>query len=268
MFVKVCGVTSEEDALLVVAMGADAVGFVFAPSPRQIAPRRAAEIARRLPPEIVTVGVFRDEARDRVVEVAHAAGLRAVQLHGSESPADTHWIRQRVPLLIKAFPAGDPRLEQADEYAADAFLVDSPTPGSGEVFDWSLAEGAPAHRRIILAGGLTPENVGDAVRVVRPWGVDVATGVESAPGRKDPSKVRAFVEAARAAEPPPRPPRGGPDPRPVGWGLDQRPWAVRASTSSRSPQCARARRPSAWLKRLRRIRRCARARWPPRSTRR
>jgi len=196
MFVKVCGVTSEEDALLVVAMGADAVGFVFAPSPRQIAPQRAAEIARRLPSEIVTVGVFRDDARDRVVEVAHAAGLRAVQLHGNESPADTHWIRQRVPLLIKAFPAGDPRLDQADEYAADAFLVDSPTPGSGEVFDWSLAEGAPAHRRIILAGGLTPENVGDAVRVVRPWGVDVASGVESAPGRKDPSKVRAFVEAS------------------------------------------------------------------------
>ncbi|MFO7279366.1 MAG: phosphoribosylanthranilate isomerase [Thermoanaerobacterales bacterium] len=222
MFVKVCGVTSEEDALLVVAMGADAVGFVFAPSPRQIAPQRAAEIARRLPSEIVTVGVFRDDARDRVVEVAHAAGLRAVQLHGNESPADTHWIRQRVPLLIKAFPAGDPRLDQADEYAADAFLVDSPTPGSGEVFDWSLAEGAPAHRRIILAGGLTPENVGDAVRVVRPWGVDVASGVESAPGRKDPSKVRAFVEAARAAEPPPRPPRGDPDDRPFDWMLDER----------------------------------------------
>ena len=118
-----------------------------------------------------------------------------------------------MPLLIKAFVAGDPQLDQADDYAADAFLVDSATPGSGEVFDWSLAEGAPSNRRIILAGGLTPENVADAVRVVRPWGVDVSTGVESSPGRKDARKIRAFVEAAKAAEPPP-PARAGRPRRP------------------------------------------------------
>jgi phosphoribosylanthranilate isomerase len=221
VFVKVCGITNEEDALVAVAMGADAVGFVFAPSPRQIAPQKAGDIVKRLPSEIVTVGVFRDESRDRVAEIAHAARLRAVQLHGRESPADSHWIHQRVPLVIKAFAAGDPRLDRADEYAADAILVDSASPGSGEVFDWSLAEGAPSNRRIILAGGLTPENVADAVRVVRPWGVDVASGVESAPGRKDARKIRAFVEAARAAEPPAPPEQGDRDVRPFDWMVDE-----------------------------------------------
>jgi phosphoribosylanthranilate isomerase len=165
--------------------------------------------------------VFRDETRDRLVEIAHGAKLRAVQLHGRETPADTHWIRQRVALLIKACPAGDPLLDRADEYAADAFLLDSATPGSGEVFDWSLAEGAPSNRRIILAGGLTPENVADAVRVVHPWGVDVSTGVESAPGRKDASKIRAFVTAARAAEPPAPPEQGDREVRPFDWMLDE-----------------------------------------------
>jgi len=223
VFVKVCGVTNEEDALLAVAMGADAVGFVFAPSRRQVAPQRAAEIVRRLPAEIVTVGVFRDESRERVVETAHRARLRAVQLHGHESPADTHWIHQRVSLIIKAFAAGDPQLDHADEYAADAFLIDSAAPGSGEVFDWSLAEGAPSNRRIILAGGLTPENVADAVRVVRPWGVDVSTGVEAGPGRKDARKMRAFVEAAKAAEPAAPVDHGDREGRPFDWMLDERP---------------------------------------------
>jgi phosphoribosylanthranilate isomerase len=223
VFVKICGITSEEDALLAVAMGADAVGFVLAPSPRQIAPQRVGDIVKRLPPEIVTVGVFRDETRERVVDIAHRARLRAVQLHGRETAADSHWIRQRVRLIIKAFAAGDPQLDQADDYAADAFLVDSATPGSGEVFDWSLAEGAPSNRRIILAGGLTPGNVADAVRVVRPWGVDVSTGVESAPGRKDARKMRAFIEAARAAEPEPPPEQGDRDVRPFDWMVDERP---------------------------------------------
>ena len=200
MFVKVCGITSEEDALLAVAMGADAVGFVFAPSPRQVAPQNAADIVKRLPTEIVTVGVFRDEERQRVVDVMHQAGLRAAQLHGFESPATTRWVRSRVPLVFKAFVAGDPHLDEADSYGADAILIDSKSPGSGEVFDWSLAEGAPSNRRIILAGGLDPDNVGDAIRQVRPWGVDVSTGVESSPGHKDARKVRAFIHAARVAE--------------------------------------------------------------------
>jgi phosphoribosylanthranilate isomerase len=196
---------------------------VFAPSSRQIAPQRAGEIARRLPAEIVTVGVFRDETRQRVVDVAHQAHLRAVQLHGRESAADCHWVHQRVPLLIRAFAAGDRRLDDADEYGADAILIDSATPGSGEVFDWSLAEGAPSNRRIILAGGLTSANVADAIRVVRPWGVDVSSGVESRPGRKDASKIRAFVEAAKAAEPPEPPVQGDRRVRPFDWMVDERP---------------------------------------------
>ena len=223
MFVKICGITSEEDALLAVAMGADALGFVFSPSSRQVAPQRAADIVKRLPTEIVTVGVFRDETRQRIVDIVHATRMRAVQIHGHEPSADSHWLRQRVRLVIKAFPAGDPQLERADEYAADAFLIDSATPGSGQVFDWSLAEGAPSNRRIILAGGLTPDNVGDAIRVVRPWGVDVSTGVEAAPGRKDARKIRAFVEAARAAEPPAPPEQGDRDVRPFDWMVDELP---------------------------------------------
>jgi phosphoribosylanthranilate isomerase len=221
VFVKICGVTSEEDALLAVAMGAEAVGFVFAPSPRQIAPQKAADIVKRLPTEIVTVGVFRDETRQRVVDTVHHTGLRAAQLHGRETPGDSHWIRQRVPLVIKAFAAGDPGLDVADDFGADAILVDSAAPGSGDVFDWSLAEGAPSNRRVILAGGLTPANVADAIRVVRPWGVDVASGVESSPGHKDARKMRAFVEAAKAAEPP-KTPHGDRLDRPFDWMVDER----------------------------------------------
>ncbi|MGQ0617819.1 MAG: phosphoribosylanthranilate isomerase [Acidimicrobiia bacterium] len=201
MFVKICGTTSEEDALLAVAMGADAIGFVFAPSRRQIAPAVARDIARRLPPEVLTVGVFRNEAPQRVLDIARATGLRAVQLHGRETPAETRWVKERTPVVIKAFAAGDPALERADDYGADAILVDSPTPGSGEVFDWSLAEGAPIGRRVMLAGGLTPDNVADAIIRIRPWGVDVSSGVESFPGHKDPRLVREFIRVARAAEP-------------------------------------------------------------------
>ncbi len=201
MFVKICGLTTEEDALLAVAMGADAVGFIFAPSARQIAVDHARDIARRLPAEVLTVGVFRDEAPQRVVELTHRAGLRAVQLHGQESVDDTAWIRERIGFVIKAFPAGSPALDSAKQYRADIVLIDSHAPGSGEVFDWSLAEGAPIGRRFLLAGGLTPDNVAEAIEAVRPWGVDVATGVEASPGHKDPVKVRDFIRNARAAEP-------------------------------------------------------------------
>ena len=200
MFVKVCGTTSEEDALLAVAMGADAVGFVFAPSSRQVAVGAARDIVRRLPPEILTVGVFRDEAPSRVVEVVNAAGLRAAQLHGHETPDQARWVRERVPLLIQAFVAGDSAVARAEDYGADAVLLDAPSPGSGQVFDWTMAE-APDGVRLILAGGLTAENVAEAIARVHPWGVDVATGVEASPGRKDPVKMRAFIAAAKAADP-------------------------------------------------------------------
>ena len=217
MFVKICGITSEEDALLAVAMGADAVGFVFAPSPRQVTPSVAASIASRLPPEIVTIGVFKDELPARVVEIVNRAGLRGAQLHGDESREDAGYVAVRVPLVIKAFAAGDRRLARAGEYGAPIVMIDAPSPGSGKVFDWRLAEGAPRARRIVLAGGLDPGNVADAIRVVRPWGVDVSTGVEASPGKKDPMKVRAFVAAARAAAPAPY---EGEDEGPFDWEYD------------------------------------------------
>jgi phosphoribosylanthranilate isomerase len=201
VFVKICGITSEEDALLAVAMGADAVGFVFAPSSRQLAPARAGDIAKRLPPEILTVGVFRDHAPERVVEIVRQAGLVGAQLHGHETIEATRYVRERLPVVIKAFPGGDPELRHAPDYSADIVLLDSASPGSGRVFDWSLAEGAPSGLRLMLAGGLNPENVAEAIAKVRPWGVDVSSGVESAPGVKDPRLVRTFIKAAREATP-------------------------------------------------------------------
>ena len=201
MFVKICGTTSEEDALLAVAMGADAVGFIFAPSPRQVQATKVRDIVTRLPREILTVGVFRDEAPERVLQIVQDTRLGAVQLHGHETPEESRWLAERVGFLIRALPAGSPDLARVDEFGANAVHIDSETPGSGHVFDWSLAEGAPSHRKVILAGGLTPDNVGDAIAKVQPWGVDVATGVESEPGRKDASKLRAFINAARAAAP-------------------------------------------------------------------
>lgn len=196
---KVCGTTSEEDALLAVAMGADAVGFVFAPSPRQVTPTLAGDIVKRLPREVLTVGVFRDEAPARVVEIVNTLGLRAAQLHGHEPADDARWVRARVPFVIQAFPAGSPAIPGARDHGVDAVMVDAPRPGSGQVFDWSLADGVPDGMRLILAGGLRPDNVAEAVARVHPWGVDVVTGVESSPGRKDPTLVRAFVAAAKAA---------------------------------------------------------------------
>lgn len=210
MFVKICGITSEEDGLLAVAMGADAVGFLFAPSPRRVSPSAAAEIARRLPPEILTVGVFRNEDPRTVVKIANRARLRAVQLHGHESPEETRQVREQVGRVIKAFRAGSDELEQAHDYGADIVLVDADEPGKGRIFDWALAERAAGSLPVMLAGGLNPDNVATAIRKTRPWGVDVSTGVESAPGRKDPRLVRDFISAARAAagSEAPEPPTG------------------------------------------------------------
>lgn len=201
MFVKVDGVTTEEDALLAVAMGADAVGFIFAPSPRQVQPVVVRDIVKRLPPEVLTLGVFVNETPQRVVDAIHFAGLRAAQLHGHESAEETRWVRERVPVVLKAFAAGNPAVRRAADYGADAIVVDNPRGGgTGQVFDWSLAEDVPAGIRLILAGGLTPDNVADAIAAVHPWGVDVSSGVEASPGRKDATKLRRFVQAVRAAE--------------------------------------------------------------------
>ena len=199
MFVKICGITNEEDALFCVAMGVDAVGFVFAPSTRQVLAAGVEKITSRLPGEILTIGVFRDSLPERVIDVVSAAGLQGVQLHGNETPEEIAAIRPHVHFLIKAFPAGSPLLARALEYQADALLVDAAEPGSGQIFDWKIVEGVPRTNRLVLAGGLTPANVGEAISLVRPFGVDVNSGVERAPGHKDPRKVREFVAAARAA---------------------------------------------------------------------
>ena len=199
LFVKICGITSEADGLLAVSLGASAVGFMFAPSPRQIPVQVAADIAKRLPEHILTVGVFRNEAPQRVVEAVHAAGLGAAQLHGQETADDTKWVRARVPLVIKAFRAGERTITRFEEFGADYLMVDGDNPGSGQVFDWRLAEGVVDHQRLIVCGGLRPDNVAQAVEYLRPAGVDVSTGVESAPGRKDPLLMRDFITNARRA---------------------------------------------------------------------
>jgi phosphoribosylanthranilate isomerase len=197
VLVKICGITSEADALLSVALGADAIGFVFAPSKRQVSPQAVRRIVERVPPEILTVGVFRNEAPARVVEITNSIGLKVAQLHGDETADDTHWVAERVPMTIKAFPAGHRNIERIDSYGANLIMVDAESPGSGKVFDWRLAEGVVDPARLIVSGGLNPDNVADAIAHLRPFGVDASTGVESSPGVKDPRKVRAFVVAAR-----------------------------------------------------------------------
>ena len=186
---------------MAVGLGADAVGFVFAPSPRQVTAGQVRDIVRRLPSEILTVGVFRDQSPQFVIDTVQSAGLRGAQLHGHETPADAAEVRPYVQALIVAFPAGDPGLAKVDEYGADAILLDSPAPGSGQVFDWSLTDGVPINRRLLLAGGLDPDNVATAIARVRPWGVDVSSGVQvdGDPSRKDALKVQAFIHSARAA---------------------------------------------------------------------
>ena len=218
MFVKICGITNEDDALLCVAMGADALGFVFAPSPRQIAPQQVFNITRRLPPEILTVGVFRDELPSRVVETVHRAGLKAAQLHGHESPAMVAEVAAQIRWVIKAVVAGSADARRAKEFGTDFIMVDAASPGSGKLFDWGLIGEVPEGPRLILAGGLDPDNVAMAVREAHPWGVDVSSGVEKSPGRKDPMKVKAFIERARAAAPQQH---LGPDSMPYDWADDE-----------------------------------------------
>ena len=199
MFIKICGITNEQDALLAVALGADALGFVFAPSPRQVAPSKVREIVRRLPSEIVTVGVFRDELPKRIVDIMQEAHLQGAQLHGHESLLIKSEVSNAVRFSIKAVVAGSTDAARANEFVCDAILVDGLSPGSGEVFDWSLMNESPLGLRLILSGGLNPENVAEGIDRVRPWGVDVSSGVEKSHGLKDPVKMRQFIANARAA---------------------------------------------------------------------
>ncbi len=201
--VKICGIRTLKDAHAAVAAGADAVGFVLWPkSRRYVDPEEAARIARNLPPFVVRVGVFVNEPPETVEEVAQHVGLDAIQLHGDEPPEVCARLRRRVIKAIRVRNAHS--LQLAASYPVSALLLDTYLPdtygGTGRTFDWSLAE-AIQHldRPLILSGGLTPENVAEAIRRVRPYGVDVSSGVET-DGRKDPEKIRAFVAAVRRAD--------------------------------------------------------------------
>lgn len=198
-FVKICGTTSLDDAMLAHRAGADAVGFIFAESPRRVEADLVADIVRHLPVDLLTVGVFRGSTVDEVKATVRRSRVAAVQLHGKESPEFAAAVRAVAPFLIGCFTADDGRLARLDEYDLDAVLVDSPAPGSGETFDWAVIDGLSSQHRLVLAGGLDPDNVATAVARVRPWGVDVVSGVEATRGRKDPRAVERFVEAARAA---------------------------------------------------------------------
>ena len=201
VLVKICGITRLEDGLAAARLGADWLGFNFWPrSRRYLAPAAAAPIIAALPPGVLPVGVFVDPGRDELLAAIRASGVRAVQLHGDESPE----LCASLPVpVVKGLRIRDARdLAALAAYEVQGFLLDSATPGyggSGTTFDWSLAAEAAASVPLWLAGGLTPENVGEAVRRVRPCGVDVASGVESAPGVKDLARVEAFIRNAKAA---------------------------------------------------------------------
>ena len=201
--VKICGITSLEDALAAVDAGADALGFVFfKESPRHIFPEEAARIIAQLPPFIQTVGLFVNENIAAVKETADLCRLDLLQLHGDETPEQCHQLEHRV---IKAFRIKDLNsLDPIVDYRVSGFLLDAYSPsaygGTGMVFNWEIAaEAMKRHNRIILAGGLTPENVADAIRSVRPYAVDVSSGVETSPGKKDHQKVREFIRNAKEA---------------------------------------------------------------------
>lgn len=196
--IKICGITNEEDAAAAVRAGADALGFIFyVGSPRCVEPGRAAEIVAGLPPFVVPVGVFVNAAAGDVDGICETAGIRVVQLHGDETPGFCGTLGRPV---IKAFRVRDASWKSdAAAYPVGAVLLDTYAEdrygGTGTTFDWRLVEGSP--HRVILSGGLNPDNVAEAVRSVRPYGVDTGSGVEREPGRKDHEKIRAFVESAR-----------------------------------------------------------------------
>ena len=199
--VKICGITRVEDALAAVRLGADALGFNFWPrSKRHLPPAEARAIVRRLPAFVTAVGVFVDPSREEVLRALDQSGVGVAQLHGDEPPALCASLP--VPVLKAIRLDGPHALPQLASYEVQGFLLDAPSAGyggSGTTCDWGLAAEVARELPIVLAGGLTPENVADAVRAVRPWAVDVASGVESAPGVKDAERMRLFVERAKEA---------------------------------------------------------------------
>lgn len=199
--VKICGLTSPEAALACVQMGADAIGCVFFPkSPRNLSEQRAREICAVLPPEIKKVGVFVNETYLHIMQKVERCGLTAVQLHGQESPELVHEIlNENIPVIKALFTAGIPSFSEAQKYRASAFLAECGSgvqPGGNALaWDWQQAREISATYPIILAGGLSPDNVSQAIAACQPAAVDVSSGVEKSPGIKDLAKVKAFLEA-------------------------------------------------------------------------
>jgi phosphoribosylanthranilate isomerase len=199
-FVKICGITNLPDALVSVEAGADALGFNFyRPSPRYIDPRIARGIIEQLPGSILTVGVFVNEAE--METIANTAGVKGLQLHGDESPADCEALKDWY--VIKALPVReDFDTGRVSNYNVDAVMLDTGHKtlkgGTGQIFDWSIARRVnELGVRMFLAGGLSPDNVGEAIQSVHPYAVDACSGIEVEPGKKEHDRVRAFVKAAR-----------------------------------------------------------------------
>lgn len=208
--VKICGITNWADARRAIESGADLLGFNFvATSPRYVTPAQARRMVKRLPENVAAVGVFENASEESMLEIARSVGLDQLQLHGDETPAMVARLarngrRMRViKSVIKAVRVRKPfRAARLDAFKhADAILLDAYSRkargGTGETFDWQAARRAKGHGRIILAGGLTPENVSEAIRTARPYAVDVCSGVESRPGKKDARRMRSLVNAVK-----------------------------------------------------------------------
>ena len=204
--VKICGITNLDDALAAAEFGTDMLGFNFySKSPRYVTPNDAAKIATRLPPDVLRIGVFVNANADEIDDIADAVGLDVIQLHGDE---DDNFIRvvghSTEKPVIKAFWIDDETsIDSVLHSDADAVLLDTAAigefGGTGKTFDWNLVGGNLKNKQVFLAGGLTPENVTEAISIVRPYAVDVASGVESSPGKKDAAKMKAFIENAKKA---------------------------------------------------------------------
>jgi len=202
MRIKICGITNLDDARLCVDAGADALGFIFVPNtPRHVTAEAAARIIAALPPFVTPVGVFWGHAPGQVKAMAEECRLGALQFHGDEAPEDL--LEHRLPVIKTLKVTGAADLSRMADYRVAAFLLDSPAKWSEGLarppIPWDVAAEAARRHPVLLSAGLTPDNVGVAVRRVRPYGVDVDSGVEARPGRKDAARVRRFVDAARAA---------------------------------------------------------------------
>jgi len=200
MRVKICGITNNEDAHAAVEYGADALGFVFAKSPRQVTKEHARDIVKNLPPFVSPVGVFVDEQIDTLKEICDFCGIQTVQLHGNEQPSYLKELEGYK--LIKAFRVKEEEdLKPLANYKPHAFLLDSYVKGvmggTGVSFKWEIARQAHKYGTIILSGGLTPENVKEAIQMVKPYAVDVSSGVEASPGKKDKLLMKHFLLNAK-----------------------------------------------------------------------